>query len=90
MSIFCLCLLLLLPLEAASSASTASPEPPNVLLFLVDDLGHGDLGYTGHPTTASPNIDRMARGGQVLTQFYAGSPLCTPSRATLLTGREEQ
>ena len=64
-----------------------SPAPPNVLIFLVDDLGYGDLGYTGHPTISSPNIDRLARDGLVLTEFYAASPVCTPSRASLLTGQ---
>ena len=58
----------------------------NLVIFLVDDLGWGDLGYTGHPTTASPHVDQLARNGKVLTQFYAGGPLCTPSRAALLTG----
>ena len=66
--------------------SQVSPAP-NVLLFLVDDLGYGDLGYTGHPTISSPNIDMLAKEGKVLTQFYAGSGVCTPSRASLLTGR---
>ena len=61
-------------------------ERPNLVIFLVDDLGWGDLGYTGHPTTASPHLDHLARNGKVLTQFYAGGPLCTPSRAALLTG----
>ena len=62
------------------------PAPPNVLIFLVDDLGYGDLSYTGHPTISSPNIDQLARDGVVLTQFYSASPVCTPSRASLLTG----
>ena len=66
---------------------SVSPAPPNVLIFLVDDLGYGDLGYTGHPTISSPNIDRLARDGVVLTEFYAASPVCTPSRASLLTGQ---
>ena len=68
------------------SGTPAPPAPPNVLIFLVDDLGYGDLAYTGHPTISSPNIDRLARDGLVLTEFYAASPVCTPSRASLLTG----
>ena len=59
---------------------------PNVLIFLVDDLGYGDLGYTGHPTISSPKIDLLARDGAVLTQMYASSAVCSPSRASLLTG----
>ena len=66
--------------------SCSVSPPPNVLIFLVDDLGYGDLGYSGHPTISSPNIDRLARDGLVLTEFYAASPVCTPSRASLLTG----
>ena len=65
---------------------SVSPAPPNIVIFLVDDLGYGDLGYTGHPTISSPNIDRLAREGLVMTEFYAASPVCTPSRASLLTG----
>ena len=38
---------------------------PNIVIFLVDDLGYGDLGYTGHPTTSSPNVDALARSGKV-------------------------
>ena len=72
---------------SVSPQSLPSSRPPNVLIFLVDDLGYGDLGYTGHPTISSPNIDRLARDGLVLTEFYAASPVCTPSRASLLTGK---
>ena len=59
----------------------------NVVIILVDDLGYGDLSYTGHPTIQSPNIDSLARDGLTLTQFYSASSVCTPSRASLLTGR---
>jgi len=72
-------LLQTLPLQAL--------DKPNVLLFLVDDLGYGDLGFTGHPTSSSPNIDSLAKESVELTQFYTSSALCTPSRAGLLTGR---
>ncbi len=56
------------------------------MILFADDLGYGDLGTFGHPTIATPNLDRMAAEGLKLTSFYA-APLCTPSRAALLTGR---
>eukprot|EP00756_Hemistasia_phaeocysticola_P046676 Hpha_TRINITY_DN20480_c0_g1::TRINITY_DN20480_c0_g1_i1::g.64180::m.64180/K01134/ARSA; arylsulfatase A len=65
----------------------AAVARPNFVLLLADDLGYGDLGAYGHPTSSTPNLDRMAREGRRFTQFYAGSPVCTPSRATLMTGR---
>ena len=47
----------------------------------------GDLGYTGHPTVSTPNIDRLARRGARLSQFYSAASICSPSRAALLTGK---
>jgi len=84
---FSVCLLLpfLLPWTAL-----AADERPNILLFLVDDLGHGDLGYLGHPTSSSPNIDTLARDSLQFTQFYTASAVCSPSRASLMTGRHPQ
>jgi arylsulfatase A-like enzyme len=64
---------------------TASTHP-NIVLFVVDDLGYGDLSLTGHPTIKTPNVDQMAREGIVLTSFYA-APNCTPARGMLLTAR---
>ena len=60
---------------------------PNILLIYVDDLGYGDLGSFGHPVIQTPNIDRLANEGMTLTNYYAPSALCSPSRAGLLTGR---
>jgi arylsulfatase A-like enzyme len=60
---------------------------PNILLIYVDDLGYGDLGSFGHPVIQTPNIDRLASEGVTLTNYYAPSALCSPSRAGLLTGR---
>ena len=61
--------------------------PPNVILFLADDLGYGDLGCFGHSVIQSPNLDAFAKQGVRLTQCYAGSAVCSPSRSALLTGR---
>jgi arylsulfatase A-like enzyme len=65
----------------------AQTRPPNVVVLFADDLGYGDVGPFGHPTIDTPHLDRMAREGMRLTQFYAAASVCTPSRAGLLTGR---
>lgn len=70
-------------------ASLAAPEParPNVIFILADDLGYGDLGCYGQTKIRTPNLDRMAAEGMRFTQFYAGCPVCAPSRCTLMTGQ---
>lgn len=72
---------------AACAAGTTARGPKGVLMFFVDDMGYGDLGCFGAPTTSTPHIDLMAAQGLKLTQWYSAAPLCTPSRAGLLTGR---
>src|SRR2546422_6346008 len=62
------------------------PQPPNVVLIYADDLGYGDLGCYGS-RIATPNLDRMAQEGIRFSNFYSASPVCSPSRAALLTGR---
>jgi len=71
-------------------APAAAERPPNFVVIFCDDLGYGDLGCFGHPTLRTPNLDAMAAGGMKFTQFYSASPVCTPSRAALLTGRLPQ
>lgn len=65
----------------------ADPPKPNVVLFLADDLGYGDLGCYGHPRIKTPHLDALAKQGVRLTQCYAASAVCSPSRSAILTGR---
>jgi arylsulfatase A len=76
---------LLLPRWAAAGAAKAAP--PNVVLFLADDLGWGDLTCYGHPTIQTPNLDRFAKEGVRFTQCYSACGVCSPSRSAILTGR---
>ena len=61
-------------------------DQPNLIVILTDDQGYADLGCFGSTTIKTPNIDRMAREGARLTSFYAAAPICTPTRAALMTG----
>jgi len=63
------------------------PTRPNVLVILVDDLGYGDLSSYGAPDLKSPQIDQLINRGMKFTNFYANCPVCSPTRAALLTGR---
>ncbi len=70
-----------------TNALAADRRKPNFVIILADDLGYGDLGSYGSRLIKTPNLDRMARAGLLMTDFYASANICTPSRAGLLTGR---
>ena len=82
----------LLPLLSAfaglllASATSAAEPRPNILLVIVDDLRFDDFGAAGHPFARTPHIDRIAREGAQFKNFFAVTPLCSPSRANILTG----
>ena len=68
-----------------SFCQSSSPKP-NILILLADDQGWGDLGFTGNKTASTPHIDQLARQGIFFNHFYV-SPVCSPTRAEMLTGR---
>ena len=76
------------PILPALAALPTAASHPNVVLVVADDLGYGELGCYGQKLIQTPNLDRMAREGMRFTQFYAGSPVCAPSRCCLLTGMQ--
>ena len=79
-----------LALCAGSTLQTvqaALDKRPNLVIIMADDLGYGDLATYGHQIVKTPNIDKLAQDGVKFTDYYAPAPLCSPSRAGLLTGR---
>lgn len=62
-------------------------QKPNIVLVMADDMGWGQTGYYNHPVLKTPHLDAMAAGGLRFDRFYAGGPVCSPTRATVLTGR---
>jgi arylsulfatase A-like enzyme len=76
----------------ASGAPAPAPERlepgrPNVVLMMADDLGFGDLGHHGNSFVRTPNLDRLSRAGLRFERFYSASPVCAPTRCSVLTGR---
>ncbi|MFL2928160.1 MAG: sulfatase, partial [Opitutales bacterium] len=60
---------------------------PNMVFLMTDDQGWGDVGYNGHPKIKTPHLDDMAKSGLRFDRFYAGASVCSPTRATCMTGR---
>ena len=81
------CLTILLTLLVASQADAAENKRPNFVFFLVDDLGWADVGCFGSTYHETPNIDALAASGMKFDQAYAACPVCSPTRASIMTGR---
>src|SRR5918998_670687 len=80
-------------LSTALAAPLLAAPPvgkPNVIIFLVDDMGLGDIGAYGVKDTKTPHLDRLAREGVRFTDSYSNGPVCTPTRCALMTGRYQQ
>ena len=75
---------------ASFAPLSAADKQPNVVLIVIDDLGQRDLGCYGSTFYKTPNIDKMAKDGLRFTDFYAACPVCSPTRASILTGRYPQ
>ena len=70
-----------------SAPATAPPTPPNIVVILADDLGWMDLHCQGNPLLDTPQLDRLAKQGMRFTDAYAAAPVCTPTRAAMMTGK---
>ncbi len=73
----------------AALLSIAVVPPPNIVYIMADDLGYGELGCYGQTKIPTPNIDRLAQEGVRFTDFYSASPVCAPTRYSLLTGKHQ-
>ena len=78
---------LIAAIAIASCRANRSEVPPNIVVVLVDDLRWDDIGVAGHPFVQTPNIDKLASEGTRFLNAFATTPLCSPSRASLLTGQ---
>jgi arylsulfatase A-like enzyme len=83
-------LLSLLACLAFSLSLSAAETKPHILFVMADDMGWGQTGYRGHPVLKTPNLDAMAAAGLRFERFYAGGPVCSPTRASVLTGRSHE
>lgn len=86
LSKFLICAIAIIPLSKELTAQQRSNKP-NIIFILADDMGYGDLGSYGQKLIKTPVLDRLASEGRRYRQFYAGSTVCAPSRASLMTGQ---
>ena len=81
------CILVTASAFAALAVATSAAKRPNFILAMADDQGWGEMGYQGHKVLKTPNFDDMAKSGLRFDRFYAAAPVCSPTRASCLTGR---
>jgi arylsulfatase A-like enzyme len=77
----------LIALLFVTALSALAAERPHIVFMMADDMGWGQTGYRGHPLLKTPNLDAMAANGLRFERFYAANPVCSPTRAAVLTGR---
>ena len=80
-------ILMLFTCKTREEQNADNLKKPNILFILVDDLGYHDLGVTGSTYYETPNVDKLANEGMMFTRGYAASRVCSPSRASLMTGK---
>ena len=90
MRIVCSILFMTLQIFVACSRDVEPADRPNIIIILADDLGFGDLACYGHPGHQTPNLDKMARGGLLFTDFHSNGAVCSPTRAALISGQYQQ
>lgn len=78
------------PVEVSAKKKTQTPEKPNFIIIMSDDMGYSDIGCFGSDYINTPNLDRMAQEGMMLTDYHSNGPVSTPTRAALMTGRYQQ
>ena len=76
-----------LTVNGSLKAKANTPARPNIILCMADDQGWGEMGYNGHPHLRTPVFDEMAAKGLRFERFYSGAPVCSPTRASVMTGR---
>ncbi len=74
-------------LQTHTAHAAEETQKPNIILVMTDDQGWGQMGYYDHSVLKTPNLDAMAANGLRFDRFYAGAPNCSPTRATVMTGR---
>jgi len=87
--LFTVCAFFILQMLTLSMIAQSQMDRPNFIIILADDLGYGDVGFTGSTQINTPHIDALAKDGVIFTQGYVSAPVCGPSRAGLMTGRNQ-